>query len=67
MPSPGRLLDSRLSVTTVSAYSVSPWKSGLGKAMSENPRLPTMVPWVSWVTDRPTSVDSVNIELTSRA
>ena len=44
MPSPGRLFDSRLSATNVSAYIVSPWKSGLGKEISENPRLATMVP-----------------------
>ena len=38
----------------------------LGKAISVNPRLATMVPCVSWATDNPTSVDNVNIELTSR-
>ena len=66
MPSPGRLLDSRLSVTSVSAYSVSPWNSGLGNATSLKPRLPTMVPCVSCATDSPTRVDSVNIEFTRR-
>ena len=55
-----------MSVTTVSAYIVSPWKSGFGNAISENPRFATIVPWVSWATESPTSVDSVNIELTSR-
>ncbi len=34
--------------------------------MSEKPRLATMVPWVSCATDRPTRVDKVNIEFTSR-
>src|SRR5699024_9735118 len=41
------------------------WKRGAGKATSEKPRLPTIVPWVSCVTDRPMSVARVNIELTS--
>ncbi len=53
-------------MTTVSAYRVSPWNSGLGKAMSEKPRFATMVPWVSCVIDKPTRVDSVNMEFTSR-
>ncbi|SKS27474.1 Uncharacterised protein [Mycobacteroides abscessus subsp. abscessus] len=66
MPSPGRLLDSRLSITSDSAYRVSPWNSGAGKAISENPRLPTIVPWVSCATDSPTTVESVNIEFTRR-
>ncbi len=38
----------------------------LGNATSPKPRLPTMVPCVSCATDSPTSVDSVNIEFTSR-
>src|SRR5262249_17849946 len=62
LPSPGRLFDRRFSVITVSAYRVSPWKSGFGNAISENPRLPTIVPCVSCATDKPTRVDSVNIE-----
>ena len=60
-------MDSRLPVQTVSAYRVSPWKTGLGNDTSEKPRLATMVPSVSCATDSPTSVERVNMEFTNRS
>src|SRR5699024_11047753 len=32
-PSPGRLAEGRLAATTVAAYRVSPWNSGVGKVI----------------------------------
>ena len=40
--------------------------TGCGNATSPKPRFATSVPWVSWPTDWPTSVDSVKSEFTSR-
>ena len=42
-------------------------KDRLGEEHLRESRLATMVPSVSWVTDSPTSVERVNIELTSRS
>ena len=66
IPWPGREPESRFPVITVSVYSVSPWYSGCGKDTSVRPSWAMMVPWVSCDTDCPTTVDSVNMELTSR-
>src|SRR5699024_737322 len=64
-PSPGRLAEGRLAATTVAAYRVSPWNSGVGKVIFSKPRLATVVPWVSCATDSPTREARVNSEFTS--
>ena len=56
----------RFSRMTVSAYSVSPWKSGLGKAISEKPRLPTNGALSQLRDGQTDQVDRVNIEFTNR-
>src|SRR5262250_3093503 len=44
---------------------VSPWNTGLGNSTFSKPRLPTVVPRVVSLTDRPTATPSVNRLLTS--
>ena len=67
MPASGREVEALAATTSVSAHSVSPTSTGCGKAISENPRLATVVPSVVSCTVMPTSRDNVSIEFTSRS
>ena len=58
---------SRSETTFVWAFSVSPWKTGLGKRTSVIPRLATVVPSVVSYTVMPTRMPSVYMLLNSRS
>ena len=66
MPSFGRDLLSRMSLTRVTTWMVSPWNTGFLKRMSVMPRLPRVVPSVVSATDTPTTRPSVNRLFTMR-
>ena len=65
MPCVGRDLLSRISSTSLSTCSVSPWNTGLGNFTSVMPRLATVVPIVVSFPDTPIISPSMNGELTS--
>ncbi len=64
MPTPGRDRDSRISRTSLSAYSVSPTKTGAGRRTLSQPRLANAFSLMS-TTDIPVTSASVKALLTS--
>src|SRR4051812_2607266 len=66
MPWPGRDAEVRAETTSVWAWMVSPGMTGLGKAISSNPRLATVVPSVVSKTESPMSSERVKRLLTRR-
>ena len=64
IPQEGRERDSRTALTSLSAQSVSPAKTGLGNLMSPQPRFATAFSEVS-ATESPSTTASVSVETTS--
>ena len=60
----GRLLDSRLSSTSDSAYKVSPAKTGAVRLISVQPRL-AIAFWLRSLTLMPATIDKVSAEFTN--
>lgn len=63
IPAYGRDLDSRLSTTIDSAYSVSPTKTGWVSRISSQPRF-IMAVWLTSMTDSPSTIATESPEFT---